>query len=105
MLNNFCGGLLVQPWVHQKSIKQLFKIVEKSFKHLPRTNQNATKANQKYIKIGSWAPRGPKTSPKPFQNPKQGPMPNPSRALFREAFPAMLAPSATRRLFKMHTKF
>ena len=54
-----------QPATALGDIKNLSKIIEKSSKNLPKIDQNPSKINQKSIKIGSWAPRGPKNPPRP----------------------------------------
>ena len=56
-----------QPATALGNIKNLSKINEKSPTTLPKIYQNPSKINQKIIKISSWAPRGPKTPPRPPQ--------------------------------------
>ena len=90
----------------------LLKIYQKSLKNHPKIHQKSTKIHQKSTKnllksaLGaSWAPRGPKTPPRPFQARKQGALSPPHRAPFWKDFGAMLAPRATKRPLKKHTKF
>ena len=56
-----------QPATALGHIKNLSKIIEKSSKNLSKIYQNPSKINQKSTKISSWAPKGPKTPPRPFQ--------------------------------------
>ena len=84
-----------------ESLKKLLKIHQKSTK-------NRSKIDRKSIKIGSWAPRGPKRpqgSPKTPPSSKNRSWSTSLPAGFWEAFRAMLALKATKRRLKMHTKF
>ena len=96
---------MAQPWIHQKSIKNLSKIIEKSSKNPSKIYQNPSKINQKTIKIGSWVPRGPKTPPSPKTGGKSSPLSLPPRNPFGRLFWPCWPPRATKRPFKKHTKF
>ena len=99
-------------WRSRRYIKNQSKFYQKSLKNHPKIHQKSTKIHQKSTKnllksaLGaSWAPRGPKTPPRPFQARKQGALSTPHRAPFWKDFGAMLAPRAIKRPLKKHTKF
>ena len=97
-----------QPATALGNIKNLSKIIEKSFKNPSKIYQNPSKINQKSIKISSWGflvPKRPQDRPKTLPSPKTGTNGPPTRAPFWKDFGAMLAPRATKRPFKKHTKF
>ena len=88
------------------------KIIQKSFKNGQKIDKNPSKIDQKSIKnrskidkIGSWAPRGSKRAPRALQDPKGTPRGHRLGEGFWEGFGAMLAPRATKKPFKMHSKF
>ena len=96
----------------ENSFKNQSKIYQKSLKNHPKIHQKSTTIYQKSTKkllksaLGtSWSPRGSKTPPRPLQARKQGGILPPPRAPFWKDFGAMLAPRATQRPFKKHTKF
>ena len=83
-----------QPATALGDIKNLSKIIEKSSKNPSKIYQNPSKINQKSIKIGSWAPRGPKTPQDPSKPENRSNIATNILTLpgtFWEAFPAMLA--------------
>ena len=56
---------------YQTRVTTITEIIEKSFKNLPKINQNPSKMNKKSIKIKSWdllGPKRPQDSPKTFKN-------------------------------------
>ena len=113
--NNKSFNLFVNPlalWRSLRYIKNQSKFYQKSLKNHPKIHQKSTKIHQKSTKnllksaLGaSWAPRGPKTPPRPFQARKQEekctPPGHPFGRLFRPCWP----PRAIKRAFKKHTKF
>ena len=93
--------ILTPSWLPY--IKNQSQIIEKSSKNPSKIYQNQLKINQKIIKISSWAPKGSKTPPRPFQARKQeesGILPgHPFGELFRPCWP----PTTTKRPPKKHT--
>ena len=94
-----------QPATALGDIKNLSKIIEKSSKNLSKIYQNRSKINQKSIKISSWAPRGPKTPPRPSKPENRDQWTPPLGHPFRKLFRPCWLPKATKRPLKKHTKF
>ena len=95
---SFCFQMVFWSILGRFSMPTWFNLASKIY-------QNPWKINPKFTKISSWAPRGPKTPPRPFQARKQGAISPPHRAPFWKDFGTMLAPRATKRPVKKHTKF
>ena len=84
------------------------KMYKKSAKNHPKIYHNPLKINQKSMKSGSWAPRGPKTSQDPSKPKNRSTFATnitTSPGTFWEAFPAMLASKshekATQKAYKI----
>ena len=94
--------MVIRCYVRKQSrtYQKCLKIMQNSSK----IYQNQSKINQKFIKISSWASRGPKTLPRPLK-PENGRKTHPSGLHFGRLFSIMLAPRATKSLFKINTKF
>ena len=81
-------------------IKNLSKVKEKSSKNPSKIHQNSSKIDHKSIKICFWAPRSPKTLPRPLQAQKQEQFPYP----FRLRFGRLCGPCSLQEPLNGHSK-
>ena len=99
------GAALDTSKINQNSIKNHWKIIQKSIKNLSKSIKNQPKIYQNQF-LG---PKRPQDSPKTFPSPKTGgispPLSSPPRAPFGRLFRPCWPPRATKRAFKKHTKF